>query len=90
MEEGVRILPINYLRYLKGSLTCRKILRHGTSGFTSHPKEGVLRIFIAIKKSIASTGFEPASFRSSGMHTNHYTTEATNIMLIPASGTSLP
>jgi hypothetical protein len=38
-----------YLKYLKGSLTCRKILRHGTSGFTSHPKEGVLRIFIALK-----------------------------------------
>jgi hypothetical protein len=26
-----------------------KKLRHGTSGFTSHPKEGVLRIFIVIK-----------------------------------------
>jgi hypothetical protein len=38
-----------YLTQLKGYLTCRKILRHGTSGFTSHPKEGVLRIFIAIK-----------------------------------------
>jgi hypothetical protein len=38
-----------YLKYLKGSLTCRKILRHGTSGFISHPKEGVLRIFIALK-----------------------------------------
>jgi hypothetical protein len=38
-----------YLKYLKGSLTCRKMLRHGTSGFISHPKEGVLLIFIAIK-----------------------------------------
>jgi hypothetical protein len=38
-----------YLRYLKGSLTCHKILRHGTSGFTSHPKEGVLRICTAFK-----------------------------------------
>jgi hypothetical protein len=36
-----------YLKYLKESLTCRKILRHGTSGFTSHGKVGVLRIFIA-------------------------------------------
>jgi hypothetical protein len=33
-----------YVKYLKGSLTCRNI-----SGFTSHPKEGVLRIFIADK-----------------------------------------
>jgi hypothetical protein len=37
-----------YLKYLKGSLTCRKTLRHGTSGFISHPKEGVLRIFVAL------------------------------------------
>jgi hypothetical protein len=28
-----------YLKYLKGSLTCRKILRHGTSGFTSHRRK---------------------------------------------------
>jgi hypothetical protein len=33
----------------KSSFTCRKILRHGTSGFTSHPKEGMVRIFIALK-----------------------------------------
>jgi hypothetical protein len=32
----------------KRSLTCRKILRHGTSGFTSYQKEGVLWIFIAL------------------------------------------
>jgi hypothetical protein len=37
-----------YLKYVKGSSTCRKILRHGTSGFSSHPKEGVLRIFIVL------------------------------------------
>jgi hypothetical protein len=41
MDEGVRTLPIQYLRYLKGSLTCHKFLRHGASGFTSHSKEGV-------------------------------------------------
>jgi hypothetical protein len=38
-----------HLKYLKGSLTFRKIWRHGTSGFTSHAKEGVLRDFISIK-----------------------------------------
>jgi hypothetical protein len=32
----------------KGSLTCRKILGHGASGFNSPPKEGVLRNFIAL------------------------------------------
>jgi hypothetical protein len=60
-----------YLKYLKGSLTCRKISRHRTSGFTSQPKEGVLWIFIA------SAVFEPATLGSSGRHTKHYTTEAT-------------
>jgi hypothetical protein len=29
------------------------------------------------KKSIALAGFEPATFGSSGKHTNHYTTKAT-------------
>jgi hypothetical protein len=49
MDEGMRILRIQCLWYLNWSLTCRKILWHGTSGFTSHPKEDVLRIFIALK-----------------------------------------
>jgi hypothetical protein len=35
----------------KRSFTCRKILRHGTSGFSSHLKEGVLKIFITLKNS---------------------------------------
>jgi hypothetical protein len=42
MDERARILPIQYLRYLNGSLTCRKILQ-GTSGFTSHQKEVALK-----------------------------------------------
>jgi hypothetical protein len=46
------------------------------SGFTSPPKEGVLRIFIGLKKSIVSAGFEPAKSWSNGKHTNHQTTEA--------------
>ena len=36
-------------------------LRHGTDGFTSPPKEGVLRIFFALKNPTASAGFETAS-----------------------------
>jgi hypothetical protein len=39
----------------------------------------VVRIFIALKKSIALAGFEPATFVSSGKHTNHYTTKATEL-----------
>jgi hypothetical protein len=44
-------------------------------GFTSLPKEVVLRIFIAFTSFLA--GFEPANFGSRGKHANHYTTEAT-------------
>ena len=36
-------------------------LRQGTEGFTSPPKEGVLRIFFSSKKSAASAGCEPAN-----------------------------
>jgi hypothetical protein len=36
----------------KGSLTCRKILRHGASGFTFPPKEGVQQIFIALGRDL--------------------------------------
>ena len=34
-------------------------LRHGTDGFTSPPKEGVLRIFFALKNPTASAGLNP-------------------------------
>ena len=44
-------------------------LRHGTAGFTSPPKEGVLRIFFALKKNpTASAGFEPANLGNKGQH----------------------
>ena len=41
-------------------------LRHGTDGFTSPPKEGVLRIFFALKNPTASAGFEPANLGTKG------------------------
>jgi hypothetical protein len=43
----------------------------GPPGFTSHLKENMLRIFIAL------AGFEPASLGFSGKHSKHYTIEAT-------------
>jgi hypothetical protein len=43
-------------------------------GFPSTPKEGVLRIFVALK-----TGFEPVNLGSNGKNANHYTTEDVNI-----------
>ena len=44
-------------------------LRHGTDGFTSPPKEGVLRNFFRPKNPTASAGFEPANLGTKGQHT---------------------
>jgi hypothetical protein len=49
MDEANKNLVYPSPRDFKRSLTCRKMLWHVTSGFTSHPKEGVLRIFIALQ-----------------------------------------
>jgi hypothetical protein len=43
-------------------------LRHGADGLTSPPKEGVLRIFFALKNLTASAGFEPANLGTKGQH----------------------
>jgi hypothetical protein len=43
-------------------------LRHGTDGFTSPPKEGVLRIFFALKNPTDSAGFEPANLGTKNQH----------------------
>ena len=68
-RNGRWILPENALlpRNIQGSLTCRK-LRRGTDSFTSPPKEGVLRIFFALKNPTASVGFEPANLCTKGQH----------------------
>ena len=44
-------------------------LRHGTDGFTSPPKEGVLGIFFfALKNPTALAGFEPVNLGTKGQH----------------------
>ena len=43
-------------------------MQHGTKGFTSLPKEGVLSIFFALKNPTASAGFEPANLGTKGQH----------------------
>ena len=45
-------------------------LRHGTDGFTSPLKEGVMRIFFALKNLTALAGFEPANLGTKGQHAN--------------------
>jgi hypothetical protein len=53
-QEGLakEVMKCCIMKYLfhtwKGSLTCRKMLRHGADGFTSPPKEGMLQIFIIL------------------------------------------
>jgi hypothetical protein len=62
MDEGNENLVFPTPWDFKRSLTCRKIL-HGTSGFTSHPKEGVLLIVIVLKNpsSLAGSNRRPLS-----------------------------
>jgi len=43
-------------------------LQHGTDGFISPPKEGVLRIFSPLKNPAASAGFEPANLGTKGQY----------------------
>jgi hypothetical protein len=47
----------------------------GANSFTSPPKGGVLRIFIALKNPSPSAGFKPANLGSDGKYASHYTTE---------------
>jgi hypothetical protein len=47
------------LEGLKGSLTSRKILRHGAKDFISPSKDRVLRIFIAFKTHRPLPGLNP-------------------------------
>jgi hypothetical protein len=47
MDEGNENLVYSFPWDFKSYFTCREILGH--SGFTSHPEESVLRIFIALK-----------------------------------------
>jgi hypothetical protein len=49
-----------------GSFTCRKA-RHETHGFTSPPKESVLRFFCP-KNPTSSAGFEPANLGTKSQH----------------------
>jgi hypothetical protein len=59
MGEGNENLVYPFPWDFKRSFTCRKILRYGTSGFISHPKEGVPRIFIALKNPLTWPGSNP-------------------------------
>jgi hypothetical protein len=58
--------------YIKGRVLLHAAkLRHGTDGFTSPPKEGMVRIFFVLKIPTASAGFELANLGTRGQHDNH-------------------
>jgi hypothetical protein len=54
--------------YLKGALTCRKILHHRVDGFSFPPKKVVLGIFITLKNPSSSAGFELVNLGTTGKH----------------------
>jgi hypothetical protein len=73
-ESVVCPSPWEFIRVL---LHAVKSYDMGTSGFTSHPRGRCAADFCRPQKSIALALFEPATFWSSGKHTNHYNTKAT-------------
>jgi hypothetical protein len=52
---------VDLFSYLFSSLTCRKILRHATYGFTPLPKDVVLRILSLLKIRCPRPGLDPRS-----------------------------
>jgi hypothetical protein len=72
-EKWPRILPkVTTSTSLLGSFTCPKA-RYGTGGFTSTPKEGVLRIFFALKIRRLRPGLNPLTWvpKASTLHLDH-------------------
>jgi hypothetical protein len=70
-----------FFHTLKWYFTCREVLWRGVLlYFPSETRRAA--DFIAIKKPIASAGFEPANLSSNGKHTKHYTAEATDLGLM--------
>jgi hypothetical protein len=66
-QFGLRNISIHARKVLLHAVN----LRHGTDGFTSPPKEVVVRIFITLKNPSTSVGIEPTNLGSSGEHANH-------------------
>jgi hypothetical protein len=74
------ILPMKYIFHTpQASLTCRKILRHETDGFT--PPEGSRAMDLyALRNPSSSAWYEPENIASNGKHDNYFTTN-TNLFL---------
>jgi hypothetical protein len=79
MGEGMRILSIRPVGLQEFFYMPQNLTTWDLPALLHIREKGVLRIFIALKKSVALAGFEPATFGPCGKHTNHYTTKATLI-----------
>jgi hypothetical protein len=73
----MRILSIHPCGISRVFLHDVKSYDMGPSRFTSHPRGRCAADFYRPQKSNALAEFEPATFWSSGKHTNHYTTKTT-------------
>ena len=71
-------LPCIHFRVLLHA-TC---MRHGTNGFTYLPKEGVLRIFFALKNPTASARFELENLGTKVQHAKFKCLEGRLILLL--------
>jgi hypothetical protein len=60
------VLRSIFVHTSKGSLTHRGLSRHWSDGVTSPPNEGAPRIFITLKNSSPSGGFEPSNLGANG------------------------
>jgi len=69
LARNVREFCLNFELYVTFRDLLHAVkLRHGTDGFTSPPKGGLLRIFFRPKNPTASAGCEPANFGTKGQH----------------------
>jgi hypothetical protein len=70
------------LSYYAGFVTCHNTFRHEAACLTSPQKEGVLRIFIVLKDSSPSAGYEHTNLGSNFKYANLYTTEDDTLTII--------
>jgi hypothetical protein len=63
-KKGCPVISIHAIRDLLHVAN----LRHGTDGFTSAPKEGMLRIFSPLKIGRLWPGLNPANLGTKGQH----------------------
>jgi hypothetical protein len=73
MKDTMSIYPCGTTRFILHAI---KSYDMGPSRFTSHPRGRCTADFYR-------PGFKPATFGSSGQHTNHYTTKASRMIHDP-------